>query len=103
MKIVKLKEDVNFDILLEFGFLYNNDVKRYERPIKWTLYDVCHQLVVEEETRWVYTDIRKTSNVNEEYADVTAKLSNVNLLLMYPYIEIVDDETSVEGKVILNK
>ena len=103
MKIIKLKKDVSFDVLLEYGFIYNELLKRYERPVQWTLDDVCHQLVVEKESRMVYTDIRKTSNVNEEYLDVSAKLFSIHIVMMYEYIEIINDETIIINKVIPNK
>ena len=97
MELVKLKKDVDFNILLEYGFKYNKDTNRYERELKWTLEDVYHQLVVDIETRDVYVTFAKTTNINEELIGTEAHLYSITLLKLYPYLEIVEDSNFIQG------
>jgi hypothetical protein len=97
MELVKLKENVNFNVLLEYGFIYNGSTKRYERETKWTLENACHQLVVEENSREVYMEIMKTKNKYKLFNGTFAKLYNTTLVKLLPYLEIVEDFGSIEG------
>ena len=97
MEIVKLKKGVDFSVLLEYGFTYNKDTNRYERQLKWTLENVCHQLVVDKETRDVYMDIRNTDNTNELFKETNSFLYNTTLVKLLPYLEIVEDFNSSDN------
>ena len=97
MEIVKLKKGVDFSVLLEYGFKYNKDTNRYERQSKWTLENVCHQLVVDIETRDVYMDIRTTNDTNELFKGTDSALYNTTLVKLSPYLEIVEDFNSSDS------
>ena len=96
MKIVKLKKDVNFDVLKEYGFAYNKELNIYERELKWTLKNACHQLVIEEYSREVYLKIMETNNINEDFIGTNSHLTNSTLILISQYLEVVEDINKTE-------
>lgn len=91
MKFVRLKKDVDFSVLSDYGLVYEEKVNKWIRPAKWALKGVGIELTVDVESRNVYTHIFYADEENEDWGDKSGALHSVYLLSMYDLLEIIDD------------
>jgi hypothetical protein len=94
MKHVKLKKDVDFSVLDNYGFTFNEKENTYVRPSSWFLKTVGGQLTVDVESRDVFMHIfyDADGNENEDFDGRSGALHSINLLRMYDLLEIVEEE-----------
>lgn len=102
IKIVRLKKDVDFSKLAEYGFVYNEQSNTYVRPSSWALKTVGIRLTVDVESRAVYTHVFYADEVNEAFGENSMALHSTTLLSMYDLLEIGDFELTDE-EVIMRK
>lgn len=94
MKLVKLKKSVDFSVLADYGFTFEEETNTYVRPAKWALRTVRVELTVDVENRNVYTHIFYDSDgkENKDLDGRSGALHSFALLSMYDLLEIVEGE-----------